>query len=267
MILTFKTLKKCAVAATYLFLVSCSSDEAENSELENSISSNEFGLTSGGTCSSTVDFDNLVVETSWISEDKGDRDTFGACGVDGEAWMDHYSDGRFMLTCLAPDGHRTELKENTGQEANLTAYKKMVFTAQYSSIPSHGVTIAQIHNRNTNIKRPWLRLYLDADRTFKIKETETCMTCEDSADATYTTFDGMAYTQNTDVTITVWTGINGAESAKIRVDYNGQRFQQTLYPSSNWSSHSNHYYLKAGVYTEGEDKQPKVIYSAFDIQH
>jgi len=106
-----------------------------------------------------VDFGDLEVETSWLSEDTGDRDVFDAADVDGEEWMDVYNSGIVMMKCLASDSHRTELKEKPGIEASLNTYKMMNYTATLTSIPSHGVTIAQIHNRG-GVQRPWIRVYV-----------------------------------------------------------------------------------------------------------
>ncbi len=244
-----------------VILIGCSKDEISDMEYIEEITSK---TTSGGSCSSVVNFGNLVVETSWDSGDKDDRDTYGACGVDGEPWMDRYSDNRVMMKCLKGDGHRTELKEDSGDEANLKKYKRMVFTAKYTNLPSHGVTIAQIHNRANNIKRPWLRLYIDSDRKFKIKETETNPTGSSSS---YETYTGMKYASNGEVTITIWTGLSGQEKAKIRVDYNGGRFEETIYPTSAWNNYDDDFYLKAGVYTEGNDKTATVKYSAFSMKY
>ncbi|WP_025740293.1 polysaccharide lyase family 7 protein [Aquimarina pacifica] len=258
---TTTILKSLFFSCIIVAFVGCSKDEISDIDSTEDLTSK---TTSGGSCSSAVNFSDLVVETSWDSGDKDDRDTYGACGVDGEPWMDRYSDNRVMMKCLVGDGHRTELKEETGDEANLTKYKKMVFTAKYTSLPSHGVTIAQIHNRANNIKRPWLRLYIDSDRKFKIKETETNPT---GSSSDYETYTGMKYASNGEVTITIWTGLSGQEKAKIRVDYDGDRFEETIYPTSAWNNYDDDFYLKAGVYTEGDDKTATVKYSAFSIKH
>ena len=262
--LILNTIKKYLYVGACVLLISCTSDGIEPTDVETLETSNEMLLTSGGNCSPTVKFGNLLVETSWITGIKGDRIEFGACGVDNEAWMDKYVDGRFMLKSLAAHGQRTELKEKVGDEANLTQYKRMTFKAKFTDIPNHGVTIAQIHNRAEGIVRPWIRLYIDKDKRFKIKTTETAPT---EVLSTYKTYIGMLYHENTEVFITVWTGISGQEKAKIRVDYRGQRFQQNLVPSAAWDNFSDSFYLKAGVYTEGEDKQAKVTYGTFGIIH
>lgn len=267
MIFFTKPLKTCVLLICLSFFGSCETgevDENNDLELENLTFSKDLLLTNGGSCSTNVNFEDLVVETSWISGDKGDRDTFGACGVDNESWMDKATNGNFTFKCLAPDGHRTELKEEVGDESSLTKYKRMKFTAVYNNVPSHGVTIAQIHNRGTNVKRPWLRLYIDSDGKFKIKETETTPT---QSTSTYSTYTGMAYSSGQLVDITIWTGVSGQENAKIRVDYNGARFEKSLVAAADWGSFMSDFYLKAGVYTEGEDKQAKVTYSEFEIIH
>jgi|GEM_PF-3308046 len=219
---------------------------------------------SKGSCSATVNFGNLEIETTYNTGVTKNKDYYKACGVDGESWMVKYSDDRVKLQCLKGDGHRTELKESKGDEANLTTQKKMIFTAKYTSLPRNGITIAKIHNRTKGVKRPWLRLYIDSDNKFKIKETKTTPWAKSS---TYTTYTGMAYTPNQNVKVTIWTGENGLEKAKIRVDYNGARFEKNLIPTSDWNNYNNGFYLKAGVTNAGTDKEAKVTYSAFQIIH
>ena len=254
---------KCILLGLTIGFISCSKDSNEIEDITYT-SSESFERTSGGTCGSSVNFQDLLIETSWISEDKNDKDTFDACGVDNESWMDKYSDGRVMIKCLAEDGQRTELKEDFGDEAALYQYKKMKFTGKLTNIPSHGVTIAQIHNRGDNVKRPWIRVYVDSDRSIKIKETETNPTGSSSE---YSTFTGPDYNQGSDLTVTIWTGPSGKEKAKIKIQTGGDSWTKNLTASSDWDSNSDTFYLKAGVYTEGSDKEPVMKYSSFYIKH
>ncbi len=207
-----------------------------------------------------VDFGSLDVETSWISEDKGDRDTFDASDVDGKQWMDVYSTGIVMMKCLAADGHRTELKEKSGVEASLNKYKKMNYTAAVTSIPEHGVTVAQIHNRG-GVNRPWIRVYIDADRYIKIKATKTT---PDEDKSTYTTYTGPKYTSGNDFSITIITK-NGEASFEITTG--GTTSKETLTPSGDWNNYDDDFYLKAGVYTEGDDTQPQMKLSSFSLTY
>ena len=112
----------------------------------------------GGGDSGSIDFDNLQVETSWISGNTGDRDTYTASTIDGKSWMDILSSGAVKFKCLAGDGHRTELKERPGTEASLNTSREMKYTATLKNLPQNGVTIAQIHNRG-GVNRPWVRVY------------------------------------------------------------------------------------------------------------
>ncbi len=248
------------ILLSLLMFTNCSKSEHDNSETEKEVEE----TTTNESCTSTCDFDDLLVETSWISGDKYDRDSFEACGVDGEEWMDKYNNGNVKLKCLATDGHRTELKENTGYETSLDNYKEMYFSANYTNIPENGVTIAQIHNRNSNVVRPWIRVYIDDDRYIKIKETETT---PNETSSTYSTYTGPKYTSGDAIKITVWTGINNKKEGEFKIITNGITFTKTVSPSSDWSSYSNDYYLKAGVYTEGNDLQATVEYDYFSINH
>lgn len=205
-----------------------------------------------------VDFGNLVVETSWISKDTGDRDTFGASSVDNENWMDVYDNGNVMMTCLAGDSHRTELKENSGVEKSLNIYKKMEYTATLTNIPSNGVTVAQIHNRG-GVNRPWIRVYIDDDKYIKIKATETT---PDESKSTYSTYVGPLYTAENEFSIQVLIENN---TASFQIITGNVTYTKSLSPSTDWNNYSNSYYLKAGVYTEGDDVEPVLEMSKFSL--
>ncbi|MDO5969108.1 polysaccharide lyase family 7 protein [Flavivirga aquimarina] len=262
-----KNFLKLKTSVLLLIIMGCSVDEGKTPEQMEAVNlkpENLSAKTSGGFCGPNVDFEDLVVETSWISGSTGNRSTFGACGVDNESWMDKYNDGIVMMKCLSGKGHRTELKENTGDESSLSTSKTMTFTAKYTNIAKNGISIAQIHNRGSGIKRPWIRLYIDDDRYIRIKETETNPTGSSSS---YSTYTGPKYTSGNVITVTVKTGLSGQSKAEVKVQTNGNSWTKTLSPSSAWSSKSNTYYLKAGVYTEGNDKTCTVKYSYFSINH
>jgi hypothetical protein len=207
-----------------------------------------------------INFGDLVVETSWISEDKSDRDTFTARDVDDEEWMDVYESGNVMMTCLAPDGHRTELKEDTGVESSLNTFKEMSYTATLAAVPENGITVAQIHNRG-GVNRPWIRVYIDDDSIIKIKAT---ITTPDETSSEYNTYVGPEYTVGDDYSVKITTQ-NG--SATFEIITNEITFTETLIPSDAWSNYSNDYYLKAGVYTEGDDIEPVLEISSFSISY
>ena len=223
-------------------------------------SSSSSTTTTSTTTSSGVNFNDLIVETSWISGDKSDRDSFLAADVDGQSWMDKYSSGIVMMKCLAADGHRTELKEEEGDEASLYTYKLMDYTAKLTSIPAHGVTVAQVHNRG-GVNRPLLRVYVDDDRYIKVKETNTNPAGSSSS---YSTYTGPKYTSGDEFSVSIRTQ-NG--NAYVTVTTNGTTWSQTVTPNSAWNNYSDDYYLKAGVYTEGDDKQPQLKISSFSIDH
>ncbi len=207
-----------------------------------------------------VDFGLLVVETSWVSKNTENRDTFLASSIDNENWMDVYENGNVMMSCLAGDSHRTELKENSGAEKPLSIYKKMAYTATLNNIPENGVTIAQIHNRG-GVNRPWIRVYVDDDKFIKIKATETT---PDENKSTYNTYTGPLYTSGSEFSIRI-TAQNG--SAFFEINTGEASYNKTLTPSTDWNNYQNSYYLKAGVYTEGNDVEPLLEISKFSINY
>lgn len=239
----------------YLFIVAlffgCSSN-SENEDIDNT----EDPIATP----KAVDFGALVVETSWISKNTSDRDTFLASAIDNRDWMDIYDNGNVMMTCLAGDSHRTELKENSGVEKSLSIYKKMEYTATLTNIPENGVTIAQIHNRG-GVNRPWVRVYIDDDKYIKIKATETT---PDESKSTYSTYTGPLYSAGSEFSITITTQ-NGSASFEIKTE--NISYNKTLSPSSDWNNYQNHYYLKAGVYTEGDNMEPLLELNKFSIEY
>ena len=211
-----------------------------------------------------VDFGDLEVETSWITEETGNRTTFDAADVDGEEWMDVYNSGIVMMKCLAPDSHRTELKEKSNVESSLSTYKKMSYTATLTSIPSHGVTIAQIHNRG-GVQRPWIRVYVDADRYIRIKSTLTTpWQTSSEGGSEYDVWEGPKYTSGEEFSVVITTG-NGEASFEITAG--GETEGVILSPEEDWDDYNSDYYLKAGVYTEGDDLQPQIKFSSFGIDY
>lgn len=238
-----------------ILLLGCSSngsDESGDDQLNN-----EDNLNAS---EKAVDFGVLVVETSWISKNTGDRDTFLASSIDNEDWMDIYDNGNVMMTCLAGDSHRTELKENSGVEQPLSVYKKMEYTATLTNIPENGVTIAQIHNRG-GVNRPWIRVYVDDDKYIKIKATETT---PDESKSTYSTYTGPLYASGNEFSISIITENN---TAQFQITVGDNVFSKSLSPSVDWNNYKNSYYLKAGVYTEGEDVEPLLEMSKFSIEY
>lgn len=249
------------IAALTLF--SCSNNQEYDETLK--LNSDQLSeKTSGGTCGTAVNFQDLVVETSWTTGDTSDRDTFTACGVDDENWMDKYSNGNVTLKCLSGDGHRTELKEDSGDEAGLWSNKKMNFNAVYTDIPENGVTIAQVHNRHDDVERPFIRVYIDDDLKIKIKRTNTNMDDKDK-EADYTTWIS-SYTYSAGQNLSFRSEIKGGKVIII-IWHNNKKFQKYVSPTSNWSDYAQDYYYKAGLYTEGNDKEVKVEYSWFELIH
>jgi len=239
----------------FLFLGCTEDSTQENNQLENSQTSS---LTE-----SLIDFDNLLVETTWDTEDIKDKVVYLANEVDGEKWMDVYNSGLVRLKCLEGKSHRTELKEDKGDENSLSFFKEMNYTATLTSIPEEGVTIAQIHNRG-GVERPWIRIFVDDDNFIKIKTTNTCPTCEDSDDSDYSEYEGPLYTSGSDFSVAIKTEKG---KAKITITTDGETYSNTLTPEEDWADFSDDFYLKAGVYTEGYDKQPQLKFSSFSISH
>ena len=239
-----------------------------DTEAEAQLSDDAMLRTTGSTCSPYVNFGDLQVETSWVHNDPGNLFVAPlACGVDNEGWLDKRLDSIMVLKTLPSPGHRTELKEAPGLEAALDVYKRMVFRVEYYNIPQDGeITVAQIHNRG-GVSRPWIRLYLETDGYFKIKETETCPTCPAS---TYTTYVGPQYSKGELAKISLRTRVDGVKKAyiAIKTPSHPTAWIKKLTPSCDWQPFEDDYYFKAGIYTQGSHtKDIKAKYINFKIEY
>lgn len=256
-----------SVLSIVFLLASCTKDESELFIEDTDAKIVQQKAQATIACTNNINFGNLVVETSYDTNDTKDKDEYPACGMDDKDWSGKHSNGKIWLKSLKGDGHRTELKENSGKENNLKKYKKMEFKAQYYNIPEHGVTIGQVHNRHGDVKRPLARLYIDSDNKIKIKETLTTPNDGTSTYKIYTKSQMPAVESGKLVRVIIWTGLGNKRRATIRVIYEDVTWTQHIWADEDWNDYTDKYYLKAGVYTEGNDVQPKVTYSSFSISH
>jgi hypothetical protein len=201
---------------------------------------------------------DFYIETSWLSgESSRTTKSFSSTSTDNEIWYDKNSTGYYVMKSLATDGNRTEWKEI--EESSLTNGKSMTYKAKVESIPQNGVTIAQIHNRGNNVNRPWLRVFIDDDRKIKIKVTTNNPS---NSSGTYQEYTGATYAQGSEYILAI-TYNGGGANVKVTTSSGSTIINKTISPSSSWNSYSNTYYFKAGVYTEGDDKQPKITFNYF----
>ena len=210
-----------------------------------------------GSGSGTFNLKDFQIETSWDSsgDDYKKTKSYDYDEIDNRAWYDKVGN-TYVLSCEAKDGNRTEWKEHSGKEASLSVNKVMEYTTKITNEPENGVTIAQIHNRG-GVRRPYVRVYLEHGEIL-IKETTSDPS---KSSASYNTYDeNLKYTQGTNLTVKIETK-NG--KAYITITTTHGSYSETLTPTDNWKNFSNHYYLKAGVYTEGDDIQPISTFSKF----
>ena len=224
----------------------------DNSVTEKPVSTNDFQI------------NDFYIESSWntigsltISED--------AAGLSDDEYKDEWEEFYYMsnneITLISPitDGERTEFKEKKGFEASLETYKKMDYTAKIMDIPNNGVTIAQIHNRG-GVNRPYVRVYVEHGEVI-IKET---ITDPDESSSSYVTYDdnGLEYTENTSINVIIETKDG---KAKITIKTTHGSYSETFVPGDDWDEFANDFYLKAGVYTEGDDSNPMIAFSSFKM--
>lgn len=200
--------------------------------------------------------EDFQIETSWLSGEKSRKtDSFPATKIDDKPWYNKEG-GSYILKSLRTDGNRTEWKEIPGKQASLKTYKNLQYVAQVENIPENGLTVAQVHNRG-GVKRPLLRVYIDKDRYIKIKVTVTNPT---QASSSYDKIKGPYYKEGSKFKVDVVT-IKGKISVKVKTT--SGVMDEIITPSRDWKPFSDSYYLKAGVYTEGDDIGPQSTFDYF----
>lgn len=244
----------------YVLLVFCiifgsCSSESEETEPINNEPDNEIPDEPSNIPGENFNLSTLQIETSWNTPDRStvseDATTYGPTDY-------YYMDTDLMvLVSKEEDGKRTELKEEPGQERALTVPKTLSYTATIHNIPENGVTIAQVHNRGNGVLRPLVRVYIDDDLKVKYKLTD-----DPDSPSEYTTIIGSLYQEGDNINVTV-TLENG--TASFLTTTTSGSVEKTFTPSANWSPYSNSFYLKAGVYTEGNDTRPEIHFSEFEL--
>lgn len=249
-----KTILGFATVAILSTLNSCSTDEQDtNVSLEEKVSGINARASVG-----TFDFADFDGETS--SGNGGSissRAYFNPSTTDGQFFFDVNSSGQRVFKCYAADSNRTELKEKSGKESSLSTAKDMEYIAKLESIPSLGVTVAQVHNRGDGVNRPLLRVYVENGK-FYIKTTTNNPS---SSTGTYSSITGPSYVSGSDYTLRIRFS---SGKVLITITTTSGTISSTITPTSSWSSYSSKYYLKAGVYTEGNNVEPKLTMKAFD---
>jgi hypothetical protein len=235
-----------------LLLTNCTTQE----EADTSTETDSFVVTS--LTSQVYQISDFYIETSWLSgENSRSTESFDSSSIDNESWYDKNSSGYYTMKSLATDGNRTEWKEK--EESSMVNNKSITYQAKVESIPENGVTIAQIHNRGNGVNRPFLRVFIDDDRKIKIKVTTNNPSNDDG---TYTEYTGSTYSQGSTFNLSIT--YNGSSATVDVTDSSGSTIiNETVTPSNSWNNYSSTYYFKAGVYTEGDDKQPKITFNYF----
>jgi hypothetical protein len=249
-----------------IVLASCSADQ--------SIADINEELTTTALISSSLSnfyLGNLQIEESWNAT-INNNGTYSTTShsidltntVDEEYFYENNDESELNLKCKAEDGRRAEFKEPTGDEGPLTQYRKIDFTASYYNIPENGVTIAQVHNRGDGGGKPLFRLELEADGTLKtiLRDLPNGTSPTDTK-----SIPNFEYDEGSNIRIILKRN-NGLVYLKIRQN-SSWVINTTFEAPEAWSSSDveYYYYLKAGVYTEGNDEEATVNYTKFKISY
>ena len=236
------------------------SDPVNEDEDDNSSSNdNSFITTNDG----VFNLETYQIESSSHLSSPTDRKTtswsYGSSDIDeifGTEWY-YVNNGDYYLKSASNDGKRTELKEDQGYESSLNSIKRLTYEASVDDIPEHGVTIGQVHNRG-GVRRPYLRVYIE-DGRIEVKETTNDLT---NSSGTYYTAVGPRYIENSKFKVQITT-VSGR--VNVKVETSEGTLDEDFTPNKSvdgWSDYQNDFYLKAGVYTEGNDTEPEMrIYS------
>jgi len=220
--------------------------------------SNDFINTNDG----VYTLDAYDIESSSHLSDDEDKTTTTESDATNTSVFGNYfksSNGDYYLTSAAYDGKRTEWKESG--ESSLYTNKIMKYEASLTNVPEHGVTIAQLHNRgedDVNVKRPFIRVYVEDGRIY-IKETINDLT--NSSGDWDDAVEGPKYTEGSKfkVQLTV-----GSGKLNIKIETTSGTLDENFTPNVTNEDYNNTYYFKAGVYSEGFDKEPTIRFYSFE---
>ncbi|MFB9055743.1 polysaccharide lyase family 7 protein [Mariniflexile ostreae] len=250
------------VSAIMLFFMSCSTENDSNLTTEvlpeqEVLLEEEDVLARAST--GRFDFADFDGETTYAGAGGSisSRAYFNPTTTDNQFYFDVNSSGQRVFKCNQEKSHRTEIKEKSGKESALTTSKDMEYIGKLENIPNLGVTVGQVHNRGTGVNRPLIRVYVENGK-FYIKTTTNNPTL---ATGTYSTITGPNYTSGSTFTLRIrFSGGN----ALVNITTTSGSSASTITPTPNWDGVKTKYYLKAGVYTEGNDKDPKLTMFGFD---
>ena len=139
--------------------------------------------------------------------------------------------------------------------------KTLKYEASVTDIPENGVTIAQLHNRGSGVKRPYIRVFIDNDRKIKIKETTNDLTNSSGQWDETPDEDTLPYTAGDKFKVQL-TVDNG--TLNVKVETNDGTLEQDFTPNVTNNDYDDTYYFKAGVYTEGDDTEPVIRFYSFE---
>lgn len=148
---------------------------------------------------------------------------------------------------------RTEIKQKNSFSSDQR--KTMKFKAQVQYLPGgSGVTIAQMHNRHSDAKRPLVKLVLTQGKV-RLMLNETYKGTASVYKKDYVNFrDGQF------LTVVIDNLKNRNLKIYVRNDNTGQNFQQIVKIKPVWDKVKNHYYFKTGLYNQGSGNSPRISY-------
>lgn len=267
------------ISCTLVALTGCSNEEFSDNEITEEVTLNTIGQKRNcGTCSTTVypgalnqfkaSLKKMDLEHHWNGgadqDNHANPQNSGACDVDFFTRCGN----QMVLSSTGGVDDRTELKLPSAYNQSLNNYSQMRFTAQIVDIPSSsisskqnkGVTIAQIHNRGTNVERPLARIDIAGYRK-KVRATFAHGYKKTDGD---TSIDLLDYDEGDSMYVRLRINSDGnAISLYVR------NFTQNIIESgtwviddgSNWFNKTSTFYYKTGVYQQLAGEEPSISYN------
>jgi hypothetical protein len=232
---TITMFKQVALASCFsllLFTASCTSDDSDITADKTSSSVSKTTYTAPYTVFSST-LSNFKLQTDYESSDITDLSSYA------ESWFYLDSGNLMRLNNDGGSGTRTELRGLT--EYNKTATKTMTVVAYLSSQPDGEVTVAQLHNSNSDV--PALRISISGT-TIYYKFNNVAV--KGTTDTNNGAFSGITYTTGAKLTIVL--KLSGSKIAATITS--GTTTATTKTFSLADFDYSSGYYFKTGVYCQ-----------------
>jgi|GEM_PF-2814943 len=239
-----------------LMFTSCSTDGL----VEETIEEDQTTTTLAAKCSNSKNADAPSSNSSFKNAVvQGALESKFLCNTQKNLWNFGNSKSFFLykgyMVMLGGDDRfdRTEIKQKNSFSSD--KWNIMKFKAQVQYLPGgSGVTIAQMHNRHSDVKRPLAKLVLTQGKV-RLMLNETYQGTASVYKKNYVNFKDGEF-----LTIVMENRTNRNLRIYVKNESTGQSYSQLLKIKPIWNSVKNHYYFKTGLYNQGSGMSPRISY-------